>query len=74
MKTRMSTKKKQLTGAIVREREGEEKLTSATQHGGEKHGRIQTLEKTYGSVTEYLKEQFTRRIYSQNYGPCHCRS
>jgi hypothetical protein len=65
-------KKKQLNSAIVREREGEEKLTSASQHGGEKHGQILTLEKTCGSVTGYLKEQFTRRVYSQNYGPCHC--
>jgi len=46
--------KKQLTGAIVREREDEERLTSASQHDGEKHGRIQTFEEA--SVTGYLKE------------------
>jgi len=38
------------------EREDEERLSSASQYGGEKDGQIQTLEETCGSVTGYLKE------------------
>jgi hypothetical protein len=56
------------------EREDEERLTSTSEHGGEEDGRVQTLEETCRSVTEYLKEGFTRRIYSQDDGPWHCCS
>jgi len=38
------------------EHEDEERLTSASEHGIEKDGRIQALEETCGSVTRYLKE------------------